>query len=253
MSKSSLRKREPTDHHTIPSTLGGSDDPVTLITGIERRDHNNYHAWADNRPPCFSVRRAMLNAIGGKFTPEPEVLRNVLEITTMPDWQKLYDPAAFVPVSAIGARQKAEKSAAFQVTFWKEEEVLIRNTMHSLLNGQAFPNATDAGQGFESKLFVSMKSDNVRDALHRLLTQKHTKKRLMWVNPMHEVTREALLEWTEEMPRRSKIIDAKCGGVRNGFETILAEQLRHLNAYIRAREGEQERWAENPYVIPSGQ
>ena len=249
MSKGSLRKRVPTDHHTIPSTLGGSDDPVNLITGVEKRDHSNYHVWAGNMPPCFAIRRAMLHALGGKSTPEPETLDNVLQITTMPDWQKLYDPAASVPASMLGGRDKAEKAATFQVTFWKEEEVLIRQTMHDLLNGHSLPGSLDTAKAFEANLFVSMHADNVRDAMRALLTKKHSKKRLMWVNPMQPVTREALLEWMTAMPKKSKITDPKKDGVREDYERILSGQLQHLNAYIRMREEEQARWATPADVI----
>lgn len=250
MSKGSLRKREPTDHHTIPSTVGGSDDPINLITGVERRTHNEYHSWAGNMPPCFGFRRILLNAVGGEFCPEPEVLENVLQITTMPDWQRLYDARASVPVSAIGGRQKAEKSAEFQVTFWKEEEVLIRHIMHALLNGRKFPGEEQNGENFRDNLLLATRQSNVRDAMLRVLTQKHTKNRYMWTNPMHDVTRDALVHWTKEMPRKTKVLEPKVGRVRDDFERILSRQLESLNAYVALREDEKRRW--KGYAIPSG-
>lgn len=249
MSKRSIREKIPSDHHTIPSSLGGTDHPINLITGIESRMHGEYHAWTGNMPPCFAYRRALVEAIGGKFCPEPDVLENGLQITTMPDWQELYDGNAHSAGSKLGGREKAEKAASFQVTLWKEEEVLIRKTMHALLNGVPFPNALPEGRRFESALFLSMRADNVRDALKRLLTQKHTKGRLMWVNPMHEVTRESLLRWTNAMPPKTKISEPKKGTARDEFERVLNEQLKHLASYERMRNEEQERWAKKPYII----
>lgn len=231
MSAHSVRKRDSTKHHVVPYTLGGSDESVNLMDGVPRQEHNCVHAWLSNKPPCFGFRTALLHAIGGEFCPEPEVLEHVLQITTMPNWYKLYDPDAFVPVSASSAPEKAKKSREFQITFWKEEELLIRNVLHALLNGRDFPVQTQSGAEFQSRILVSMKSENLRDAMEEMLTHPHKGNRLRWVNPIREVTRIALLGSMTSMPRRSRILDPKSRSVQADFERILERQKKSLTSY----------------------
>jgi len=229
-----------TQHHIVPTSVGGSDHEVNVVGDVRHSLHSNYHQWGSNRPPCFNVRLAVLNAVGGDYCPEPEQVENVLQITTMARWHQLYAPEAFVGVAVPGAMEKACKAAEFQITFWKEEELLIRNLLHALLNGRAFPVRTSAGSTLQTNILLSMQRKSLRGAMNRFLTEQLGRKYL-WVNAMQDQTREDLSIWVDAMPNATPILDPRSGRAKHDFERVLTEQESKITAFIAEKQAEVQR------------
>lgn len=221
-----MRSEKTDDHHVIPTSIGGSDHHENRIA-VPKRQHSQFHEWAEHRPPCFAIRWGLLHILGGKYTPEPETLRTIMQITTMREWDKLYIPQAFSNIIGINAGKKAKRSLYNQQSFWYAEQALIQQLLGKLANGGMDQENEPMKTGM---LLRSMRANSCRDALCAFLDQEHQNK-LCWSNPMQEVTRDALRETFELMPYASKILKIT-GRVRVDFEQVLHEQSGVLHRII---------------------
>ncbi|MFA6259623.1 MAG: hypothetical protein WCX29_03385 [Candidatus Peribacteraceae bacterium] len=245
MAKQNNQRLKRTAHHNIPTSIGGSDDPVNLVQDLGT-EHERYHEWGMNRAPCFNIRLAAINSIGSADCLSPASLRSILEITTMQRWQQLYMAGALRSVACPGAVERAIRSSDFQLTHWKEEELLIRKELHALLNGAHYPVHNETRMLHINVIqTVKTKQGTLQQALRALLTERtpgRAKKRgqYKWVNPMKPESRHALIEAVKTgtaVPTREH---------RNDFERILEKQLQKVQQYIMAKQTEhakmQEQW-----------
>ena len=109
-------------HHQVCTSMLGSDEPPNCIDNLTQNQHDPYHKWGSNRPPCFNMRLAAINGTGErKWCLPPAALENICQITTMYEWAKLYIPEALISVGGRGSLLKHVRAAEFEITFWRRK------------------------------------------------------------------------------------------------------------------------------------
>lgn len=233
-------------HHCIATSIGGSDHDVNVVDDVFKPAHRKFHQWGENRPPCMNMRMAALNSVGGEHTMPPDSLKTLLEITTMYRWTDLYHPSAFASVADPCSIKRSTRSSEFQLTHWLEELTLVRKLMHALTNGKHFP-VNDGGRSFHSSVITSMNVQSIQEALLAVLTAEKCKK-LVWINPMHGLTRADLLDCVEHAKPMSKPETSY-----NELHDVLSVQKTKLDQFIAQKRRELEAVLGNGDDVVNGQ
>lgn len=216
------------DHHVLPTSLGGSDHEVNLIRSLHNPKHNGYHQWGLNREPCQNIRLAALNSIAtSDQCLDAQTIQTINEITTLIRWNMLYRPEAIDPINKPSAPVQSLKTADFMHTFWLEEQVAVRSALHVLFNGDRDTREMSRlGRKYTSDVMIFF--DNAKrlpTAMRRFLTDKHRSK-LTWVNSVQDITHHDLLQAVEA----ADIIPAQ--DQRNDLERVLETQEVKLTEFI---------------------
>lgn len=194
-------------HHNIPRSRGGSEAECNLSV-VNQSRHDAFHRdWGANRTPCLLSRLIGLHSIGlGDDALSANQIENLIQITSLQNWSRLYRPDAFDNVATISAIENAIKVSEYTQTHLLEEQVWIRQTIAAIVNGGTFPS--------QHSLFIHncLKFFNVRtprEAIIALLTERHNTD-LSWSKPLLKCTRTSIVNLLKEkelpVPRRQTVL-----------------------------------------------
>jgi hypothetical protein len=208
-------------HHNVPQIRGGSDESENLSPARVSR-HNGFHRDVGGvMVPTELARTIALHSVGlireGRSM-GPEQLDNVFQITTMQEWNRLYDSRAVEPIVTPFAAVNALDAMEVTRTLLLQEIAWTRQTIDALLGErETFP--VDEHLLYRNALRFFDASD-AGGAIEGVLTERH-RNELTWSKPLRRQTRHDLLRWAGHVETFSP--DAT-----GHFVHVLRKQEKHL-------------------------
>ena len=176
-------------HHVVPSSRGGSDEKLN-ITDVAIARHARFHQVFGILTPCEVARFAAIAGINYEGrTLHPACIDTIFQITTMRKWEKLYQPGTFVTPTNPEGLERSQRAASYKLTHLKQESVLLRNAMHSLVSDCEQANTSQ----FVGHLLEFFKRKRPESALRAYYNEERGN-RLTWVRTLQGQTRRDLLK-----------------------------------------------------------
>lgn len=224
----SCKNSRPSDHHNIPTSRGGSDDPIN-ISDVQVTRHEEFHKWAHNRTPCQLTRDIALHSLSqGKSGIGTERMDTLFEITTLLHWKDLYDIRAFKVTVDPDALMDSLKHMSHLKTQVLQEIVWVRQTMEALDGCGNFPTEH---HGLLPQAFQFFSTKSAAKAIEGLFTEEHFGMR-SWTKPVSEKIRDEILDTVRTSKKRDSS-DKYTIEVLKKQEKRLEQQNRQIERIFR--------------------